>query len=73
MTEIQQAKQTLKDAGYQVTNLWHINDVQNNYNCTEEQAIEVLINVLGDGYTLETIFDLITLKANEIGLTRKEE
>ena len=73
MTEIEQAKQTLKDAGYQVDNLWHINDVQNNYNCTDEEAMEVLVSVLGKGYIMETVFDLISLEANEIGLTRKEQ
>ena len=73
MTEIEKAKQVLRDAGYQTDNLWHIDDVQNNYNCTEEQAMEVLVNVLGNDYIMETVFDLISLEAYEIGLTRKED
>jgi hypothetical protein len=44
--KIEKAKQVLKDAGYQTDNLWHIVDVQNNYNCTEEQAMEVLVEAL---------------------------
>ena len=73
MTEIEVAKQILKDAGYQVDNLWHIDDVQNNYNCTKEQAMEVLVSVLGNGYIMETVFDMISLEADEIGLTIKED
>ena len=73
MTEIEKAKQTLKDAGYQTDNLWHINDVKDNYNCTKEQAMKVLVEALGKGYIMEIVFDIISLEANEIGLTRKDD
>ncbi len=73
MTEIEKAKQVLKDAGYQVDNLWHINDVKDNYNCTEEQAIEVLEDALTNDYTQQKIFEAINYSAEKIGLTRKEQ
>ena len=73
MSEIEKAKQVLKNAGYQVDNLWHIDDVKGNYNCTDEQAMEVLVEALGRGYIMETVFDIISLEAEEIGLTRKED
>jgi muramoyltetrapeptide carboxypeptidase LdcA involved in peptidoglycan recycling len=73
MNEIEKAKQVLENAGYQVDNLWHIDDVKQNYNCTDEEAMEVLIEALGRDYIMETVFDIISLEAEEIGLTRKED
>jgi muramoyltetrapeptide carboxypeptidase LdcA involved in peptidoglycan recycling len=71
--EIEQAKQVLRNAGYQVDNLWHIDDVKQNYNCTDEQAIEVLEGALTDNYTQQMIFEAIDYSAEKTGLTRKED
>jgi hypothetical protein len=73
MDEIEKAKQILRDAGYQVDNLWHIDDVQGNYNCTDEQAMEVLEGALMNDYVMETIFGVIDDEVNYLGLTRKED
>ena len=73
MDEIEKAKQVLRDAGYQVDNLWHIDDVQGNYNCTDEQAMEVLEGALMNDYVMETIFGVIDDEVNYLGLTRKED
>jgi hypothetical protein len=62
MDEIEKAKQTLKDAGYFVDNLWHIDDVQQNYNCTDEEAMEVLEGALTDNYTQQIIFEAINIQ-----------
>jgi hypothetical protein len=71
MNEIEKAKQILRDAGYFVDNLWHIDDVQQNYDCTDEQAMEVLECALTNEYTQEQIFDAIDDSADYMGLTRK--
>jgi muramoyltetrapeptide carboxypeptidase LdcA involved in peptidoglycan recycling len=73
MNEIEQAKKVLEDAGYQVTNLWHINDVKGNYNCTDEEAMEVLIEALDNEATMAQIWFTINYEAEELGLTRKED
>jgi hypothetical protein len=59
MTEIEKAKQVLRDAGYFVDNLWHRYDVQQNYDCTDEEAMEILESALTNEYTQEQIFDAI--------------
>lgn len=47
MTEVEKARQVLRDNGYFVDNLWHVDDVKERYNCTDdEQAQEILYNAL---------------------------
>ncbi len=73
MITIEQAKQVLKEAGYYVDNLWCINDVQQTYTCSNEEALEVLDGALNVGYVVENIFENIDLFAKEIGLTIKDK
>jgi muramoyltetrapeptide carboxypeptidase LdcA involved in peptidoglycan recycling len=73
MNEIEKAKQILRNAGYQVANLWHINDVKGNYNCTDEEAMEVLVEALGNDATFDQICFAVNSHADEMGLTRKED
>ena len=61
--ELQQARQVLKDAGYQTDNLWHIADVKGNYNCTDEEAMEMLIEALTNETTMEQIWLAIDICA----------
>lgn len=58
-TEIQKAKQLLEDAGYFTDNLWHIDDVKKEFNCTDNEALEVLSSVLTSDYIMETINNAI--------------
>lgn len=51
----EQAKQVLRDAGYYVDNLWHINDVMDRFECNEQEAQEVLNVALTSGHVMETI------------------
>ena len=59
--------------GYQVNNLWHIEDVKQNYNCTDEEAMEVLVEALDNEATIEQIFFAVNFHAEEQGLTKIEE
>lgn len=43
---IESAKQFLKENGYYVDNLWHIDDVKIHFKCTDEEAYDVLDDVL---------------------------
>jgi hypothetical protein len=49
----------LHDAGYLTNNLWHIDDVMDNFECTEEQAMEVLNKVMTSSYVINAVFELI--------------
>lgn len=73
MDKIQQAKAILREAGYFVDNLWCIDDVQSRYECTDEQAQEILDYVLTNERLVEDIFELIHLEAEEMELKDKEE
>ena len=70
MNTIEQAKQVLKDNGYYVDNLWCVEDVLNNYNCTDDEAQEVLDGALQNHATMEQIWYAIDFHAEEIGLTK---
>ena len=66
---IEQAKQVLKDAGYFVDNLWHINDIKDKYNCdSDEQAQSILYNSLTNESVMEHIWDSINIVADEKNL-----
>ena len=67
--EVENAKQVLKRNGYYVDNLWQTCDVTMNYDCTEEQAQEVLDNVLTNDFTFQYIFDAIKLEAEDLKLS----
>jgi hypothetical protein len=56
LTEIEQAKAILKQYGYFVDNLWSTQDVTDRYECTEEQAQDVLNTALTNEWVTEQIF-----------------
>jgi len=56
---IEQAKDLLKENGYYVDNLWHIDDVKRYGNVSDEEAYEILDSTLHNDYTIETINTLI--------------
>lgn len=56
---IANAKLVLKQAGYFVDNLWHINDVQDRYECDDNTAQDILHNALTNEYIVEKIFSQI--------------
>ena len=70
---IAQAKFTLKQAGYFVDNLWHIQDVYNvaDGNIQKDQAMQVLSMALTNEATMEQIWLAIQM-ATEI-LTDKNQ
>lgn len=56
MEQIEQAKQILKNEGYFIDNLWHIEDVKINHNVTDEQAYKILNKALTNEATMEQIW-----------------
>lgn len=54
---IAEAKKVLRDNGYFVENLWHVNDVKNISECDDETAQTVLYWVLNSPTTKEYIND----------------
>jgi hypothetical protein len=56
MDEIEKAKKTLRDAGYFVDNLWHIDDVYSRFTCDPETAQDILNGALTNPATMEQIW-----------------
>ena len=60
---MKEAKDLLRNEGYFVDNLWHVNDVQENFKCTEEQAQNILYWALTSNRVIEYINNMIKLVA----------
>lgn len=61
MDAVENAKKVLRDHGYFVDNLWHIQDVQVNYmKASDEDAQKILNTALTNEATMEQISFAIT-------------
>jgi hypothetical protein len=56
LKDIAEARLFLRSKGYFVDNLWTTDDVTENYNCTQEQAQQVLEMALTNDATMEQIW-----------------
>jgi hypothetical protein len=62
---IEQARQVLRDNGYFVDNLWHVDDVPNG---TDDERMEILEKALTSPYIMERINIAIIDESRNIGL-----
>jgi hypothetical protein len=69
--EIKKAKEVLEKHGYYVHNLYNAEDVQYLYECTEQQALQVLESSMDNDGTNEQISYSIRYFAEEMGLKEK--
>jgi len=56
MDKIEQAKAILREAGYCTGSLWHIKDVKQYHECTDEEAYDILEKALDSQWITEQIF-----------------
>ena len=70
MTDLttQQLKEELTRRGYYTGNLWRIDDVQGRFEATDDEAQDVLDDVLQGSWIIEQIFECIDdcAKFNEL-------
>lgn len=69
----QEAKDFLRSKGYFVDNLWQVADVQGKFNCTDEEAQEILEEALTNDCTMEQIWFAIDDLGYHAGLQRVAE
>ena len=67
------SREFLKSKGYYVDNLWSIDDVQEHYECTDQEAYKILDRTLQHEWMMEQIFDMIDESAETYELKRKEQ
>ena len=60
MEKVEKARKVLEDNGFQVQNLWHIEDVKQGYECTDQEAQEILHKALTNEAVMELIWYGIT-------------
>jgi hypothetical protein len=70
---VEEAKAFLTENGYYTGNLWCVADVQAKFECTEEEAQEVLDGALNNDATMEQIWFAIDFHGENDGLTKKEQ
>jgi hypothetical protein len=58
-TSVNQAKAILKDAGYYVDNLWHVDDVKSLKSMKDDDAYAILDTILSGDYIIEDIANSI--------------
>lgn len=59
LQDTEHAKQLLASRGYSADNLWHVEDVTQNYDCSNDVAYDILTRALRDEYVIEQIFEAI--------------
>ena len=67
---VEEAKKVLKENGFQVDNLWHIDDVKSKFNCDDDEAMGVLESALVNDATMEQIWFAIDFHGEDDGLEK---
>ena len=71
---VEQAKAVLRENGYFVDNLWHVDDVKLRYNCDDnEVAQDILDRALTNDATMEQVWFALDMVAQDEGLELKED
>ena len=71
---VQKAKEVLRENGFFVDNLWHVDDVKLRYNCDDdEQAQDILNGALTNEATMEQIWFAIDMVATDDGLELRDD
>jgi hypothetical protein len=71
--QIADAKALLESQGYFTGNLWCVDDVKGKFDCTDEQAQEILRIAFANDATYQQIWLSIDYAGESIGLTLKEQ
>ena len=70
---VAKAKEFLISQGYFVDNLWSVSDVQSKFECSDEEAQEVLDKSLTNDATMEQVWLSIDIFGEMKGLTPVSE
>jgi hypothetical protein len=73
LAQIDNAKQYLESQGYFTANLWHTDDVCQNYNVNQDQALDIIEDAMTSEITIASIFEAIDIIAEENGYENKNE
>lgn len=70
--QIEEAKQTLTNAGYFTDNLWHVSDVKENFEEVSDDTAQMILEyALTNPATMEHIWEAIRIAAIDENLTMR--
>jgi hypothetical protein len=70
--QIEEAKQTLTNAGYFTDNLWHVSDVKENFDEVSDDTAQMILEyALTNPSTMEHIWEAIRIAAIDENLTMR--
>jgi hypothetical protein len=67
------ARALLRSKGYFVENLWCVDDVMQNYDCSKEQAYDVLSRAMTNDATMEQIFLAIDYTCEDLEIKQLKD
>ena len=73
LSQISQAKALLEKEGYFTANLWHTDDVCQNYKVNQDQALDLIEDAMTSDWMVANIFETIDIIAEENGYKNKNE
>lgn len=53
--------------------MWHVTDVTEDYDVTDDQAVDIIKCIEHNEFLIETIYDLIRIECNNKNYKRREE
>lgn len=65
-----EARKFLAEQGFFTENLWHAIDVTGTYECTDEQAQQILKDALTNDYIMSSIWESIYSIAQDLNLEK---
>ena len=71
--KIADAKELLRENGYYIHTLYHVDDVKTYFDCTDAEAMDVLDSALDNDATAETIWMAIRDIGDMMGLKEKKD
>ena len=71
--KIADAKELLRQNGYYIYSMYHIEDVQSYYECTDSEAMDILDQALDNDGTANQVWESIRYFAEDMGLKEKED
>tara|TARA_R110002020_G_scaffold208419_2_gene414151 strand:- start:791 stop:1045 length:255 start_codon:yes stop_codon:yes gene_type:complete len=71
--KIADAKELLRENGYYIYTLYHVDDVKSMYDCTDSQAMEIIEFAIDNDGTANQIWENMRYFAEYMGLKEKED
>lgn len=73
LNDVANAREFLKSKGYFTNNLWCVDDVTQNYDCSNDKAYDILDRAMNNSATMEQIFLAIDDVCSELNIKQLQD